>query len=436
MKKFSISIQLLILVFSLLLLTSAIFILLTYAALYSSAEQQVYNRLEAATSMTPFEINESNEDRFDMKIYFVNKKMGVTSYERIGDYLTEEEFQTLYNDVLVEQINGSKNDWRRDDSVVGRYTTSSGESIYYYLRIQMNSDFTFAFTNTDFVNTSIQSTFFMIFASFLGILFLAVAVIYVWSTSITKRLKRIQNHIIDLPKNKYEKAYSDYSLDEIGELSRSVENMRIEIGNYEKTKQDMLQNLSHDFKTPIAVIKSYAEAYQDGMVGPEALNVIIEQSELLKKKVNRLLQYNSLEYLTKDKPFEDINMTELVRTCVQNYKFQTDISFDLDLEENICFSGYLENWTTVVDNIIDNAKRYAKSVIKIVLRENRLRIYNDGDPIDEQFINSVFKPYEKGSKGQFGLGMSIVKKTVDFFGMYMSVKNEEYGGVSFIIEKK
>ena len=62
-------------------------------------------------------------------------------------------------------------------------------------------------------------------------------------------------------------------------------------------------------------------------------------------------------------------------------------------------------------------------------------IYNDGEAIDEQFLNSVFRPYEKGSKGQFGLGMSIVKKTIDFFGMNLSVRNEEGGGVSFIINK-
>lgn len=63
-----------------------------------------------------------------------------------------------------------------------------------------------------------------------------------------------------------------------------------------------------------------------------------------------------------------------------------------------------------------------------------MRIYNDGEHIDEQFIKNSFKPYEKGSKGEFGLGMSIVKKTVDFFNMQLIVKNEPIG-VSFIITK-
>ncbi len=78
------------------------------------------------------------------------------------------------------------------------------------------------------------------------------------------------------------------------------------------------------------------------------------------------------------------------------------------MEEDVYFQGYRENLYTVIDNILDNAKRYAKTKIKIILRKDRLRIYNDGEAIDEQFLNSIFKPYEKGSKGEFGLGMSIV----------------------------
>jgi two-component system sensor histidine kinase CssS len=210
--------------------------------------------------------------------------------------------------------------------------------------------------------------------------------------------------------------------------------MRIEIGNNEETKREMLQNISHDFKTPIAVIKSYAEAQLDGMADEDASKIIISQTDILKKKVNRLLQYNSLEYLEKNKEFEDVNMNELISEVVTNYKYLTNIDIELDLSKDIYFKGYKENFYTVIDNILDNAKRYAKTKIKIVLRDNRLRIYNDGEHIDEQFLNSVFKPYEKGSKGEFGLGMSIVKKTLDFFNYNLKVVNEDIG-VSFIITK-
>ena len=104
----------------------------------------------------------------------------------------------------------------------------------------------------------------------------------------------------------------------------------------------------------------------------------------------------------------------------------------LDLDEEVTFLGYKENYYTVVDNIVDNAKRYAKEEIKIVLKKDRLRIYNDGEHISKDFIENAFKPYEKDSKGQFGLGLSIVRKTLDFFNMQIKAVNEEVG-VSFII---
>ena len=67
-----------------------------------------------------------------------------------------------------------------------------------------------------------------------------------------------------------------------GELSRTIETMRVEIQESEKQKQEMLQNMSHDFKTPIAVIKSYAEAQQDGMADEESSRIIISQAENFK----------------------------------------------------------------------------------------------------------------------------------------------------------
>ena len=213
--------------------------------------------------------------------------------------------------------------------------------------------------------------------------------------------------------------------------------MREELYENEKIKQEMLHNLSHDFKTPIAVIKTYAEAIQDGVEDNNvSANKIIEQSEILKKKVNRLIQYNRLEYFNTEKNFEDVRMYDIINDIVINYKHQVEnINFILDLDENVTFKGFSENWYTVVDNIIDNARRYAKTEIKIVLKENRLRIYNDGDHIEDKFIDKAFKPYEKGSKGQFGLGMSIVQKTVDYFNMNLHVVNEDIG-VSFIIDNK
>ena len=433
MKKINLTSQFIILFIAIIMITSIAFTTITMAFTTVIANKEVYNRLTTYASL----INQDHEFEDDDEINFPDMQIGLVIRTSAGDYInkgTEYLTQSEFSNLILK----CKEESTEPKGIIKGETTSGKARIYYVCEYKNNFEsFTFISTNDNYPNSLIRDVGMKINVSFIFIVLLAIMIIYLWSNNLANRIKKIQNHLLDLPKNKYEIAYEDESSDEIGELSKSVELMRQEIYRNEQTKQEMLQNLSHDFKTPIAVIKSYAEAQLDGMAGEDATRIIISQADILRKKVNRLLQYNSLEYLKKDKEFEEICMNELILDVIQNYKFQfqekgIDIEFDLD--KNIIFTGYRENWYTVVENILDNSKRYAKSKVKIVLKQDRLRIYNDGDNIDEAFLDSVFKPYEKGSKGQFGLGMSIVQKTVNFFGYNLEVTNHDVG-VSFIITK-
>jgi two-component system sensor histidine kinase CssS len=433
MKKLNISSQFLIVFISIILFASTAFSILTMTRIRRVAEQEVYSRLSTYVYLLDLEKNNPTTDFPDMNVEYLQfSKHDVFKSPTLNQLITDKEIEKIFEIIEVQQRetypNGSY-------TVTGQYETENHNDLYYVFVARKNlEDFTFLVTDDIYPRTMAKNVAGEVILLFFLFTITSICIIYLWSTVFVTRIRKIQHHIINLPKNKYKVEYVDDSLDEIGELSRSIEDMRIEIGSNEETKREMLQNISHDFKTPIAVIKSYAEAQLDGMADEDASKIIIAQTEILKKKVNRLLQYNSLEYLEKNKEFEEVDMNELITEVVTNYKYLTDINIELDLSKDIKFNGYKENFYTVVDNILDNAKRYAKTKIKIVLRENRLRIYNDGDHIDEQFLNSVFKPYEKGSKGEFGLGMSIVKKTLDFFNYNLKVVNEEIG-VSFIITK-
>ena len=78
--------------------------------------------------------------------------------------------------------------------------------------------------------------------------------------------------------------------------------------------------------------------------------------------------------------------------------------------------------------------RYAKKEIKITAKNNKIVLYNDGDKIDDNLLEIVFNPYRKGVKGSFGLGLSIVKKSLNIMNYDIYIKNERKG-VSFIIYK-
>ena len=79
--------------------------------------------------------------------------------------------------------------------------------------------------------------------------------------------------------------------------------------------------------------------------------------------------------------------------------------------------------------------RYAKQEIKITTRPNKIILYNDGENIEESLLAGIFTPFRKGIKGEFGLGLSIVKKTLQLMNYDITIRNEKKG-VSFIITKE
>ncbi len=319
------------------------------------------------------------------------------------------------------------------------------ESKYYRSELDTIADYFYSVTKSDngeyyiftisngvLISMMQSKSAFQIMILFLLTLLAGGLIIGFWSSVLVKRITNINTHVKQMPKDNYTKSYLDVGKDELGYLATSIDDMREQIYFNEETKKEILQNLSHDIKTPLAVIKSYAEAVLDGVETVDANLVIIKQSDLLQHKVEKLLQLNRLNYLENDTPFEPINISNVINRVVHNTKYLTDVKFELSLD-NTVFYGYEENYQTVIENIISNAIRYAKSKIVITLKDDKLFIYNDGAHIEDKFLDATFKAYEKGSLGVFGVGMSIVKKTTEFFKLDLYVKNEEIG-VTFIID--
>ncbi|MGL4949569.1 MAG: sensor histidine kinase [Anaeroplasmataceae bacterium] len=394
-------------------------------------QNDVKSRLSNLVSVTKKEWNNNKE--FDI----VSMEMTI-EFIKITNFSSEQEIQYSQNiesivplSIAMNLINKLPNKPGSESNII---SNSKHGDIYYSYEISNEDNFIILFSDDQLTNALINDISFKIIYVFIATALLTAVIIIIWSNLLTNRIHRIQNHIDNLPYNNFEKEYIDKGKDEISTLNKSLNEFRIALMQTELAKREMLQNISHDFKTPIAVIKSYVEAIKDGLSDDDTLDVILKQTDLLQDKVTKLLLYNKIEYLNKDKPFEYIKMKEIIDQIVTTYKYKTDLNFEINLD-NSNFRGYYENFYTVIDNIIDNAQRYAKTCIKINLNKGILSIFNDGEPIDEKFTNGLFKPYEKGSKGQFGLGMSIVKKTLDFLDMDLAVKNLN-NGVVFVIKQR
>lgn len=309
---------------------------------------------------------------------------------------------------------------------------------YYYYTIKSDQLTKTAISNDNYINRTkadILGTIFPIIV----ITFLIIGLILVlWSLLIVWKIEKLKNKIDNIDNPDYDHSVDFETDDEMKSLALAIEDMRISLINQEKYRNTMYQNISHDFKTPLTVIKSYIEAVEDEVEDEKtALQIIKQQTAKLEQKVHSLLYLNKLDYL-KDfnvKDIELVDMEAIINAEVEKFKFhRKEINFIIETDKKSKFYGTVEHWETILDNLLSNFMRYANTTIKITAKQNKLILYNDGENIDNDLLEGIFTPFRKGIKGEFGLGLSIVKKTLNIMDYDIVIKNEKKG-VSFIITK-
>lgn len=216
-----------------------------------------------------------------------------------------------------------------------------------------------------------------------------------------------------------------------------------------KSRQRMLLELSHDIKTPVATIKSYAYALQEGMVPENELAIYYRTITLKADRVNTMSEdlFTMLKMESEDYQLElnVLDLAELTRQiCAEFYEEITEAGFDFDIEipeKPVFINGDRKLLTRVISNLLINAKKYdqAGSQIKALLKIRNqkedtekmvtLQIMDDGAPIDSSLRESMFNAFVRGesarsTKGGTGLGLSIAKAVM-----------EKHGGRIFYEEK-
>lgn len=257
------------------------------------------------------------------------------------------------------------------------------------------------------------------------------------SKNLVNDIKILKRKIKNIDNENFNLALNHEFEDEIYSLNESIEAMHEYLLNNESYKKQLYQNISHDFKTPIAVIKSYIEAAEDGIeTNEDALKVIKEQTDKLENKVHSLLYLNKLNYLKEQENQlkARTNLAEVVATSVEKFKLiRPELTYKLDIDDKEMYRGTYDMWETIIDNLLNNFMRYAKKEIKITIKNQKIVLFNDGENIDKNIIDNIFTPYKKGLNGMFGLGLSIVKKTLELLNYSITVDNVK-NGVNFIIK--
>lgn len=302
---------------------------------------------------------------------------------------------------------------------------------YYYSTSNENNIKVITLTDDEYIKSQEQMLGLIVFPVVSITIFIITLILVVWNNHLVNKISKIKEKVDNIDNNEYEHDYTFKINDEVNSLIKSVEYMRKEINSKEEYKTNMYQSLSHELKTPIAVISSYVEAVNDKVVSyDEAIDTIDEEIKILSKDVNKILELNKLNYLKESNEIKDekVDVTDLLNDLVKKYKLQRrDVEWRLNVEDENILRGTYDIWKLIFDNIFGNFVVYADKCIEITIKNNTLEFYNDGDKIEDDLINDVFTQYRKGIKGKFGLGLSIVKKSVELYGYKITVENKDKG---------
>ena len=310
--------------------------------------------------------------------------------------------------------------------------------MYYYYTLSINGDYRISISTDNYI-LNISEDIILTIYPILFITLIVISLILVsWAGRLALSIKHLKEKIDNLDNDNYISNYHYDNVQELQILSEAIDSMKEHLKKEEEYKNQMYQNISHDFKTPLTVIKSYIEAVDDGVETKEnAMKIIKEQINKLEIKVHSLLYLNKLNYIKDYKEFKTTktDLTPIIKSCIEKFKNQRkDIKFNINIEDKkTYFTGTFDMWETIIDNILNNFLRYAEKEIKITIKNQKIIFYNDGPNINPNILDDIFTPYTKGIKGQFGLGLSIIKKSVTLLGYEITVKNNKKG-VSFMIK--
>lgn len=310
---------------------------------------------------------------------------------------------------------------------------------YYYLWGENNGAKNLILMDDSSIKTQEKSLSSIIIPTMIATITVTITLLFAWSQYVLGKIKKLERKTKSLITGEKVEGREFIIDDELNELNSTIEQVDKELKQKEEYKNMMFQNLSHELKTPIAVIQSYIEGVIDGVVDKEdALKVIEEETNRLSSQVQTILHINKIDYMKTNKEYKDskVNIDKIILGSVEKHKLiSTDIEFVTNINEDKQineFRGTEELWTSVVDNILGNFVRYANKQIRITLNNETIVFENDGEKIKEEILDRIFLPYVKGNKGQTGLGLSIVKKTVNIFGYDITAENMD-DGVRFVI---
>lgn len=286
------------------------------------------------------------------------------------------------------------------------------------------------------------------------ILSLSLLIGYFISKRLSKPIVDISQKANLITKGKIKKEFtSDSDILEIEDLNNSLNEMMIELGKTEELEKDLLANVSHDLKTPLTMIKAYAEmvrdlTYNDKEKRDSNLNIIIEETDRLALLVNDILTLSKLQQSMDNLTLSEFDLILLIKNILKRFtiyeeKYGYNIIFKHTNIRKLMIKADQKKIEQVLYNLIINAINYTGSDMKVVINISKvnnlykIEVIDSGKGIDTKDLDNIFDKYYKSEKKHkrnlygTGLGLSIVKSIFILHDYKYGVDTKKGKGSSF-----
>ena len=295
---------------------------------------------------------------------------------------------------------------------------------------------------------------------FVGLIMIVLTVFMsvIFSNRISKPIIRISKSAGDLPQGKFSADIGRNEYAEIKQLASTLSSASVEIAKSDGLRRELMSNISHDLRTPLTMIKAYAEMIRDlSGDNPEKrerhLKVIIDETDRLSSLVTDILDLSKLQAGVTEMHLETFNFSARLSGVISRFdimKEKDGIIIDLHAEDDIMITADITKLEQVVYNLINNAVTYTGDdntvIVKLFRKENgmvRFEVEDHGEGISAENLPYVWDRYYKVSeqnsthkraKMGSGIGLSIVKSVLEQHRFQFGADSAQGRGSTFWFE--
>lgn len=288
----------------------------------------------------------------------------------------------------------------------------------------------------------------------IGFLFAGIGLVvsYFLSGNITRPLRQLSRAAEKIRQGELKQEVPVETRDEVGQLAAVFNQMSAELAVNENNRQELLANIAHELKTPLAILQGHLESMLDGVEQPEPDKLFSMQEEVM--RLTRLVgdlrdlslaQVHQLELHLQ--PMDLGEKTERAAEMLEPLLEEKNLHFVKELAPHLPLRQLdPDRLNQILYNLITNAIRYTTPGTAILLKTEaagknvRLLIADEGPGIAPEDLPHVFEQFYRGDKsrnralGGSGIGLSLAKSFVEAQGGSIRAENRKNGGAAFIVE--